>query len=155
MAKMLNECEEYLCMDSIVYHFLFIERHTMVDNVAKNTFWSTEDGLVWNLTKNYDNDTSDGNDNQGKLTLHYGCEPGDADEKGVSIFNAGNSVWLTFIRGLYDACVHMYSHLDNKGAWSPTDYLALHKTWQSAIPERCWIEDYYRKYLRPYEIYNS
>jgi hypothetical protein len=43
MAKMLRDCEEYLVMDSIVYHYLFIERHCMIDNVAKNTFWSTED----------------------------------------------------------------------------------------------------------------
>jgi hypothetical protein len=63
MAKMLNECEDYLVMDSVLFHYLFIERHTMVDNVSKNTFWSTEDGFHWNLTKNYDNDTSDGNDN--------------------------------------------------------------------------------------------
>jgi hypothetical protein len=44
IAKMLDECEDHLVMDSVVYHYLFIERHTMVDNVAKNTFWSTEDG---------------------------------------------------------------------------------------------------------------
>lgn len=155
IAKMITECEQHLCMDSVVYHYLFIERHSMVDNVAKNTFWSTEDGKVWNLTKNYDNDTSDGNDNQGKLTLSYGFEPGDKDDKGVSIFNAGNSVWLAFIGGLYEACEKMYNHLDNKGAWSPTEYLKLHKKWQRAIPERCWIEDYYRKYIRPYEVYDS
>lgn len=155
MAKMLSECENYLCMDSVVYHYLFIERHSMVDNVAKNTFWSTEDGKVWNLTKNYDNDTSDGNDNQGTLSLRYGFEPGDIDENGVSIFNAGQSVWMTFIKGLYPACQKMYNHLDSLGAWNSTDYLAEHKKWQKAIPERCWIEDYYRKYLRPYEIYND
>lgn len=155
MAKMLSECEDHLCMDSIVYHYLFIERHSMVDNVAKNTFWSTEDGKVWNLTKNYDNDTSDGNDNQGKLSLTYGFEPGDTDNKGVSIFNAGNSVWMAFIKGIYSACQIMYTHLDNLGAWSPKDYLKEHTKWQSAIPERCWIEDYYRKYLRPYEVYGD
>jgi hypothetical protein len=44
MAKMLSECEDYLIMDSIIYHYLFIEKHCMIDNVAKNTFWSTEDG---------------------------------------------------------------------------------------------------------------
>jgi hypothetical protein len=44
IAKMLDECEDHLIMDSVVYHYLFIQRHTMVDNVAKNTFWSTEDG---------------------------------------------------------------------------------------------------------------
>lgn len=155
MAKMLSECEQHLCMDSIVYHYLFIERHSMVDNVAKNTFWSTEDGKVWNLTKNYDNDTSDGNDNQGTLSLTYGFEPGDTDSNGISIFNAGNSVWMAFIKGLYPACQKMYNHLDNLGAWSSTNYLKAHKDWQKAIPERCWIEDYYRKYIRPYEVYND
>ena len=42
MAKMLSECEDYMAMDSVIYHFLFIERHTMVDNVSKNTFWSAD-----------------------------------------------------------------------------------------------------------------
>jgi hypothetical protein len=161
MAKMLSECEDYLCMDSIVYHYLFIERHTMVDNVAKNTFWSSEDGLVWNLTKDYDNDTADGNDNQGKLTLTYGLEPGDINPAtGTSIFNAGNSVWLKFISGLYSTCQKLYQALDSKkgdlpSAWSADDYLKIFKKWQSIIPERCWIEDYYRKYIRPYEVYND
>jgi hypothetical protein len=155
MAKMLSECEEYLCMDSIIYHFLFIERHSMVDNVAKNTFWSTEDGLVWNLTKDYDNDTSDGNDNQGKLSLVYGYEPGDVGPDGASIFNAGNSVWLSFIGGLQEVCQPMFQQLDSLGAWSASNYLQAHNNFQKVIPERCWIEDYHRKYVRPYEIYDS
>ena len=161
MAKMLSECEDYLCMDSVVYHYLFIERHTMVDNVAKNTFWSSEDGLVWNLTKDYDNDTADGNDNQGKLSLTYGFEPGDINPAtGTSVFNAGNSVWLKFISGLYSTCQKMYQALDSSqgdlpSAWSADAYLQTFKEWQSIIPERCWIEDYYRKYIRPYEVYND
>jgi hypothetical protein len=119
MAKMLSECEQYLCMDSIVYHYLFIERHSMVDNVAKNTFWSTEDGLVWNLTKNYDNDTADGIDNSGDLILSYGIEPGDLKTDGTGYFNANDSVWFNFIRGLYPACQKMYNELDALGAWDP------------------------------------
>ena len=47
MAKMLSECEDHLIMDSVVYHYLAIERHLLVDNVAKNTFWSTEDLKHW------------------------------------------------------------------------------------------------------------
>jgi hypothetical protein len=37
--------------------------------------------------------------------------------------------------------------------WNKDDYLWLFTEWQSMIPEICWIEDYYRKYKRPYEVY--
>lgn len=56
MAKMLSECEDHLVMDAMVFHYLFVEEHAMVDNVCKNTFWGTEDGVHWQLCKNYDND---------------------------------------------------------------------------------------------------
>ena len=154
MAKMLSECEDYLCMESVVFHYLFIERHTMVDNVAKNTFWSTEDGIHWNLTKNYDNDTADGNDNQGRLSLTYGIECLDIKDEisGTRYFNAYQSVWLNFINGLYTARKVVYTACNSRGAWSSANYLAAFEKWQSCIPERCWIEDYYRKYRRPREL---
>lgn len=163
MAKMLNECEDYLVMDSVVFHYLFIERHTMIDNVSKNTFWSTEDGFHWNLTKDYDNDTSDGNDNQGKLTLSYGIEPLDNVPGSTTdfYFNANQAVWFRFCGGIYEACRTLYNALESTGesgqenAWDATSYLEACKNWQSSIPERCWIEDYYRKYIRPLEVYGD
>lgn len=164
MAKMLKECEDYLAMDSIVYHFLFIERHCMIDNVAKNTFWSTEDGLVWNLTKDYDNDTADGNDNNGKFTRTYGMEPLDKLNINTYVFNAHQAVWFNFINGLKEVCEQMYQKLENETVtvenrelklWNKNDYLWFFNQWQSKIPERCWIADYYRKYHRPYEIYGD
>jgi hypothetical protein len=75
-------------MDSVIYHYLFIERHCMIDNVAKNTFWSTEDCQVWNLIKDYDNDTADGNDNNGKFTRNYGMEISDKLNRNEYVFNA-------------------------------------------------------------------
>lgn len=164
MAKMLSECEDYLVMDSVVYHYLFIERHTMIDNVAKNTFWSTEDCVHWNLTKDYDNDTADGNDNNGKFTRTYGMEIMDKLNASTYVFNAHQAVWLNFVHGLPTVREHMYQQIDNKTVeyngrilqcWNANDYLWLFKQWQSRIPERCWIEDYYRKYFRPYELYND
>lgn len=164
MAKMLKECEQYMAMDSILYHYLFIERHCMIDNVAKNTFWSTEDGLVWNLTKDYDNDTADGNDNNGKFTRTYGMEPLDKLNLNTYVFNAHQAVWFNFIHGLKDICESMYQALENSTVrvgnrdlklWNKNDYLWLFNKWQSIIPERCWIEDYYRKYHRPYELYGN
>lgn len=149
IAKMLDECEDHLVMDSIVYHYLFIQRHTMVDNVAKNTFWSTEDGIHWDLTKDYDNDTSDGNDNSGYLSYTYGYEFGDSDSTGGSVFNAANSVWINFIHALKNTQKDLHKKLQSKGAWDAEPYLAECRRHQSAIPERCWIYDYFRKYIRP------
>lgn len=154
MAKMLSECEEHLVMDSIVYHYLFIERHTMIDNVAKNTFWGTEDLQHWYFNKDYDNDTADGNDNEGKLSLRYGYEVSDMiDDRFV--FNAHEAVWINFIQGLYPACEYMYKELAKLGAWDVDAYLNAFKRFQDVIPERCWIEDYHRKYLRPRQVYGS
>ena len=154
IAKMLNECENHLVMDSVVYHYLFIQRHTMVDNVAKNTFWSTEDLQHWDLTKNYDNDTSDGNDNSGYLRYGYGKEIMDQREDGADIFNASDSVWLNFIYNLPEVQEDLYKKLQDKkidgiGVWDADAYLKLFKEKQALIPERCWIEDYFRKYIRP------
>jgi hypothetical protein len=164
MAKMLHECEEHLVMDSVIYHYLFIERHCMIDNVAKNTFWSTEDGKVWNLTKDYDNDTADGNDNNGKFTRTYGMEPMDKLNSNTYVFNARQSVWLNFIDGLDEAKNDMYQKLeaievDINGTkmklWNKDHYLKVFKDWQNMIPERAWIEAYRRLYIRPYEVYGD
>jgi hypothetical protein len=165
MAKMLDECEKYLIMDSILYHYLFIERHCMIDNVAKNTFWSTEDCQHWSLIKDYDNDTADGTDNQGKFTRTYGMEPDDMLNPNAHVFNAHQSVWFNFCHGIKDACKFMYQQLENAtitddgktyyNVWDKDAYLKLAESWQSQIPERCWIEDYYRKYFRPNEVYKD
>ena len=56
MAYLLEHCEEYMIIDPVVYHFVFIESFLMTDNVAKNTFWSTDDGVHWEPSKDYDND---------------------------------------------------------------------------------------------------
>lgn len=149
IAKMLYECENYMVMDSVVFHYLYITRHTMVDNVAKNTFWSTEDGLHWDLTKNYDNDTSDGNDNTGNLTYTYGLEYGDINPNGKDVFNATPSVWIAFVSELNDAQQYLFQELEKKGAWRASSYLAEFKKHQDIIPEICWIRDYERKYIRP------
>lgn len=155
MAKLLNECEDHMIMDAVVFHYLMCERHCLIDNIAKNTFWATEDMQHWAMIKDYDNDTSDGNDNEGKLTLTYGLEMLDQKASGSFVFNAPNSCWLHFINGLYDARKTVYQALDNRGAWDDKTYLKMFEDYQSAIPERCWIEDYWRKYIRPLEVYDN
>jgi hypothetical protein len=49
----------------------------------------------------------------------------------------------------------MYQNLYAKGAWQAAPYLEACDTWQNVIPEICWIEDFERKYIRPYTVYNN
>jgi hypothetical protein len=55
----------------------------------------------------------------------------------------------------------LYNSLESTGengqenAWDAAAYLKACSDWQKTIPERCWIEDYYRKYIRPLEIYGD
>ena len=151
MAKMLSECEDYLVMDSFVYHFLFLERHTAVDNVAKNNFWSTDDLVHWDLSKAYDMDTSDGNNNEGIMSFDYGNEFMDADENGKKVFNSTDSVWWVFIGNLYEACQTMFINRESVGAWNATAYTQFLRTEQKKVPERCWVQCYWYDYIRTYE----
>ena len=127
----------------------------MVDNVAKNTFWTTEDGTHWELTKDYDNDTADGVDNSGHLVFDYGVEIMYNDESYADIFNARPSAWLHFAHGLTTLREKMYQDLEKIGAWKAETYLNLFENWQNAIPEICWIEDFNRKYFRPSNVYGD
>lgn len=150
MAKMLSECEDYMVMDSFMYHYCFIERHTNVDNVSKNTFWSSTDLQHWDLSKAYDMDTSDGNNNQGQMVFDYGNEYND-DIGGMKVFNAADSVWFIFCANLYEAARTMFTNREAAGAWSATAYHEFLLSEQQKIPERCWVECYWYDYLRTYE----
>ena len=150
MAYMLAHCEEYMVIDPVIYHFIFIESFLMTDNVAKNTFWSTDDGVHWELSKDYDNDTSLGNDNVGGLSFTYGLETDDT--VGASyVFNAHDASWITFARNLFVADQVMYRNRESAGCFNSTNYLTKAKQYQSVRPERVWVADAQRKYLRPYE----
>ena len=150
MACLLQHCEEYMIMDPVVYHFIFIESFLMTDNVAKNTFWSSDDLIHWEPSKDYDNDTALGNDNVGGLSFTYGLETDDIIGSSY-VFNAHDAAWITFIRGLFDACQTMYRDRESSGCFDSTVFLDKLKTWQATRPERLWVADAQRKYLRPYE----
>lgn len=123
----------------------------MVDNVCKNTFWGTEDLVHWHLAKNYDNDTADGNDNNGKLIVPFGCEGMDMLTSTRDVFNGKTAVWWGFIYGLYEARRAMWIDRESAGAWDADAYIAFTKEVQDVIPERVYNQDYWYKYLRLYE----
>lgn len=152
MAKMLSECEDHMVMDSFIYHFLYLERHTMQDNVAKNNFWSSTDLQHWDLSKAYDMDTSDGNNNQGQLVFDYGNEFDDWEEGGAKmVFNGAQSTWFVFCGNLYEALQVMFQNREAAGAWSAMAYHKFLTDQQKKVPERCWVQCYWYDYMRPYE----
>mgnify|MGYP000882482666 CR=1 FL=1 len=143
--------EDYFVMDSALYHYLFTERHTMVDNRAKNVFPHTSDLIHWDFCFDYDNDTAQGNDNEGGLTLSYGYE--DTDTIGTkSVFNASDSKLWCKIRDLFpDKLAAMFRDRENALAWSATRILKKFEDYQDVKPEKLWIMDMRRKYFRTYE----
>lgn len=149
-AKWVAEVDNYFVRDSLLYHYLFTERHAMIDNRAKNVFVSTDDGIHWDFTKDYDNDTADGNDNEGGLTLSYGME--DTDSIGSKdVFNASGSVIWCNVRDLmFDDLKTMFVNLESKGAWDAARIIAKFKAHQSPRPEALVIEDMWKKYIRPF-----
>ena len=154
-AKFVAELGDYFSVDSVLFHYLFIERHCMVDNVAKNTFVSYEwdedaEGYRWNYRCDYDNDTADGNDNSGGLTFTYGLEFKDTIGA-AHVFNAWDSVLFSNIKAfMHDQLAVLYRTLESKGAWSSTRILNKFLAYQGARPEVLYMEDAWAKYLQPY-----
>ena len=161
MAKFKNEFTNYFVKDSALYYYLFTSRYQMIDNRAKNCFLHTADGLLWDLCFDYDNDTSLGIDNFGKLTLDYGTEDIDkfesVDEDGNSIitgrYNGYQSVLWCNIRDCFeDDLRKLYNDLEgsnNDGCWSAEKLCQQFETYQKAKPEGIQSLDMYNKYVRP------
>ena len=154
-AKFKAEVGNYFTVDSLLYHYLFTERHCMIDNRAKNVFISYEydpdvEDYRWNVCKDYDNDTADGNDNEGGLTFTYGLE--DTDSVGTKpVFNASTSVLWCNVRDCLGAELEaMFKDRESAGAWSASRILAKFAAHQNARPEALVAEDMWGKYFMPY-----
>ena len=159
-AKFKAEVANYFVVSSLTYHYLFTERHCMVDNRAKNTFISYEydpdsAGYRWNFAKDYDNDTADGNDNSGGLTFRYGLE--DTDEVGgAKVFNASDSVLWCLVRDqLGSELAAMFQNRESAGAWNAERILARFEEYQGTRPEALVMEDMFGKYQAPYLMYGE
>ena len=154
-AKFVAELGNYFSVESVLYHYLFIERHCMVDNVAKNTFISYEwdddaEGYRWNYRCDYDNDTADGNDNSGGLTFTYGMEFRDTIGA-AHVFNAWDSVLFRNVKDyMHDQLTTLYRSLESKGAWNSSRIIQKFLDYQGARPEVLYVEDAWSKYLQPY-----
>lgn len=88
--------------------------------------------------------------NVGGLSFTYGLETDDTVGSSY-VFNAHDASWITFARNLFVADQVMYRNRESAGCFNSTNYLTKFKAWQATRPERLWVADAQRKYLRPYE----
>ena len=123
--KFLDEYEQYFYKDSLLFHYLFTERHLMVDNRAKNVFIHTVDGIHWDFCFDYDNDTAEGCDNVGDLKYRYGLEDIDINDAGFPVYNASNSaLWVNVRQVLYSQLKERYGTWESLGMWSSASVIA-------------------------------
>ena len=152
-AKWTAYAEDYMVLDSVLYHQLFTLVFSEVDNRAKNTFWAYDNTEEkWTLVYSYDNDTAMGNDNEGGLTLKYGYM--DTDTIGTrDVFNAADSTVFAMNRYCFaDELQAMYIDRENAGAWDLDTFANLCDTHQAYACESLWIEDVLRKDIDTYRV---
>jgi hypothetical protein len=157
-AKFTAEVSNYYVKDSLLFHYLFTERFTMIDNRAKNTFihynpeGSTAVKGKWDFVFDYDNDTALGCDNAGKLTMTYGLEDVDKFDTGAWVFNGAISgLWCNVRDCLNSELSSMALSLSD--CWSGSSVIKMFNEYQEKKPEVLQMKDMWKKYLRPYEGY--
>ena len=153
---------DWVVLESVMYYYLFTLRYTMTDNHAKNSFWhygktgevDSEGNPIrkWDLSFDYDNDTSLGIDNYGRMTYRYGYEEIDyVDGTQDWVWNAPQHVFFLRLRELFDEeLCDLYTTLESSGCWSATSLINQWNDWQAQFPEELWRVDIQRKYIRTY-----
>lgn len=179
VAQWKSEFSDWFIDDAAFFFYLFTLRYTMVDNRAKNTFWhygkvatTNEAGeLVYATDENgdfiykfdfwdYDNDTSLGIDNAGKLEMDYGVEDNDKDlgagndeNSSPTYFRAANSTFFQrIIKYFANELPSKYAAYESamSAVFDSESLINEFDAWQSQFPEELWRLDYERKYKRPY-----
>lgn len=102
----------------------------------------------------YDNDTSLGIDNAGKLEIPFGVEDNDEDAAGVPYFRANDSLLFTRIAKYFEVELEntwYNTEINPVGkVFDSTSFINEFDIWQEQFPEELWRLDYERKYKRTY-----
>ena len=155
-AKFKAEVGDYFAINSLLYHFLYLEFYSAFDNVSKNTFYSYEwdaaaGKYLWNICKNYDDDTILGCDNDGVPLADYGADFGDMAGS-RSLFNADtNTIWVNIQEAYAAELAAMYISLRGRGAWNAAAIIDKWDNYQHIRPHAAMAEDAYNKYILPYK----
>lgn len=180
VAAWKNEFKDWFIEDAAYFYYLYTLRYTMVDNRAKNSFWhygkvattNDEGQLVYATDRDgnyiykfdfwdYDNDTSLGIDNAGKLEMDYGVEDndldptvggGDPDQSPTYFRGASSTFFQRLVKYFGSEVKRSYSTYETKNTqvFDSNHLIEEFDNWQSQFPEELWRLDYERKYKRPY-----
>lgn len=159
-AKFKREMHNYFAVNSMLYHFLFLEYFACYDNVSKNTFYSydwdeDEQKYLWNIKCAYDMDTILAADNDGKPLGDYGLDFGDTVDgtpTGRQYFNAAtNPIWVNIQKEFQTELSSLYVSLRSAGAWASQNIADKWNTYQDLRPHAAMIIDAYNKYIAPYK----
>lgn len=116
------------------------------DIVSGKTYYCEH---AFDLSWDYDNDTSLGIDNDGDMVYRYGLEDDDVDDLGTEIFRESDSTFFCRVRDRFAKELEkLYQDLGD--AWSGENLIEQFDTWQSQFPEELWRLDIQRKYIRTY-----
>lgn len=151
LAKFKAELADHASVDAMLFNYLFTEIFLMVDNRAKNAFFTEfdADGGKWIILP-YDYDTAIGINNEGSLAFGYELEDIDKTASGANVFNGQDSVLFVNLRAaFYDELMAMYQELRSTGAISYDVVENRFEEHQSKWSESIFNEDAYFKYLEP------
>ena len=157
LAKFKAEFKDYFAVTSMLYHFLYLEFFAALDNVSKNTFYSydydaTENKYLWNICKNYDDDTILGCDNDGKPLGDYGVDFGDLINGSRSPFNAeSNPIWVNIRDGFRSELASLYVSLRGTHTFDAELIINKWDSYQAKRPHAAMAIDAYNKYILPYK----
>ena len=151
LAKFKAELANHASVDAMLFNYIFTEIFLMVDNRAKNAFFTEfdADGGKWIILP-YDYDTAIGINNEGSLAFGYELEDIDKTASGANVYNGQDSVLFVNIRAaFYDELMAMYQELRSTGKISYDVVENRFEEHQAKWSESIFNEDAYFKYLEP------
>lgn len=145
--KFKEEAHLYFNIPNLLSYFCLTELLGMVDQRAKNMFFTTWDGLIWYLIF-YDNDTCLGINNEGEIVFNYDIETRPGNE---NVWNAYESeLWKNVQLAFKDDIGELYRRLRTEDILSYEKvYNYMNKNQSDKWCEAIYNADSKFKYIDP------
>ena len=147
--KFKEECADYFNLNFLTSYYIITELLGMVDQRAKNMFFTTWDGQVW-YPIFYDNDTCLGINNEGAIAFSYNIECHDTIGTQNVWNGADSALWLLVEQAFPNELAAIYQRIRTGNILS---YEEVYHTLNAEQSEK-WSESIYNadglfKYITP------